>query len=372
MKLAVISHTEHYHSPDGRIVGWGPTIRELNHLLDLFDEIWHMAVLQDGPAPPSALPYNSDKIHFVPIPPFGGPRLVDKLGIFSQAPAQIHTLREILDYVDWWQFRAPTGIGVYLIPWLQANTRKPGWFKYAGNWMQPSAPMGYRIQKFFLSHSKKHKVTINGHWPGQPAHCLSFENPCLDVDDRRQGTLVSQNKDFSGPLRLCFVGHLNTAKGMDKLLQALPKLNVERIAEVHLIGDGPLRQQCDEVATKLPFPLIIHGYLDRDRVGGIMASCHLLVLPSLSEGFPKVVAESANYGCIPVVSDVSAIGQYVRHGVNGFLLSPNRLQQGLLSTDLNAIITLSELKQLAKQSFAMAESFTFEAYCHKLETQVLQ
>ena len=43
MKLAIISHTEHYPNQDGDIVGWGPTITEINHLLDRFEEIYHVA-----------------------------------------------------------------------------------------------------------------------------------------------------------------------------------------------------------------------------------------------------------------------------------------------------------------------------------------
>ncbi|MFN0036635.1 MAG: capsular biosynthesis protein, partial [Saprospiraceae bacterium] len=77
MKLTIISHTEHYLR-DGQVVGWGPTVREINHLLEVFEEIWHVAVLHPGQAPSSSLPYVSDKIHFVPLRPFGGPRLTDK------------------------------------------------------------------------------------------------------------------------------------------------------------------------------------------------------------------------------------------------------------------------------------------------------
>jgi hypothetical protein len=67
MKLAVISHTEHFYTTDGTLVGWGPTVTELNHLLAIFEEIYHIAVLCDEKAPKSALPYISNKIHFVPL-----------------------------------------------------------------------------------------------------------------------------------------------------------------------------------------------------------------------------------------------------------------------------------------------------------------
>jgi hypothetical protein len=57
MKLVIISHTEHYISSDGAVVGWGPTVREIDHLTQLFDIVYHCAPLYKGQAPQSALPY---------------------------------------------------------------------------------------------------------------------------------------------------------------------------------------------------------------------------------------------------------------------------------------------------------------------------
>ena len=41
MKLLIISHTEHYRNSLGAIVGWGPTLTEINFLATVFDEIYH-------------------------------------------------------------------------------------------------------------------------------------------------------------------------------------------------------------------------------------------------------------------------------------------------------------------------------------------
>ena len=30
-KLVIISHTKHYYATNGEIIGWEPTIREINH-----------------------------------------------------------------------------------------------------------------------------------------------------------------------------------------------------------------------------------------------------------------------------------------------------------------------------------------------------
>ena len=38
-KIAVISHTEHYYDTNGEIVGWEPTIREIDCFPDFFDLI---------------------------------------------------------------------------------------------------------------------------------------------------------------------------------------------------------------------------------------------------------------------------------------------------------------------------------------------
>lgn len=371
MKLAIISHTEHYIDENGRVVGWGPTIREINYLSSTFEKIWHIAVLHPGQAPPSALPYTNERIEFVPLQPFGGASVKDKLLILAQAPEVIKTVRQVLKNADYWQFRAPTGIGVFLIPWLTFFAKKPGWFKYAGNWGEPTPPMGYRLQRFMLKKLQKRKVTINGRWPNQPAHCLSFENPCLDEFERNAGWEALAKKNYDGLLNLCFVGHLSVAKGADILLDALLNYRGNRIAELHMIGNGPMMQTWKEKSKDLPFETFLHGYKNRHEVASIMCSCHLLILPSKSEGFPKVVAEGANYGCIPVVSNISMIGQYVINGESGFLLDPKRLISGGLKDDLKNIFNFTNLNSIALNAYEMAKLFTFERYAYRIKNEIL-
>jgi hypothetical protein len=67
MKLLVVSHTEHYLK-NGTVVGWGPTVREIDHLANLFDEIIHIAMLHTGPAPDSAIAYQSPRVKLCPVP----------------------------------------------------------------------------------------------------------------------------------------------------------------------------------------------------------------------------------------------------------------------------------------------------------------
>lgn len=373
VKLLVISHTEHYRLPDETIAGWGPTIRELDELTLLFDEVTHIACLHDTPAPKSAMPYTSGKVRFVGIPPYGGPGWRNKLAILTTAPQIIATVFRELRKSDVFQFRAPTSMGVYLIPLLSLFTRRKGWFKYAGNWVEERPPLSYAIQRGWLVQMQKRKVTINGRWPNQLGHLLSFENPCLDEKETRQARQAATNKTYNDKLIIAFAGGLNPGKGIIQLLEAFmvsPKI-ADQISELIIAGDGPLRPELEKRAAQLPIKVTFRGFLNRTQLEAVYAAAHIICLPSDSEGFPKVIAEGAAYGCIPVVTDVSAIGQYIKHGETGFLLPGNRPEQiaAALEELVNNRAALPVIAQRARQ---MAELFTYERYRQRIAAEILR
>ncbi|SRX55328.1 glycosyltransferase [Aequorivita sp. CIP111184] len=370
MKLAIISHTEHYKQTDGTIVGWGPTVSEINHLAQDFEEIYHIAFLHPGTPPPSSLPYTSKNIKFVALMPVGGKGIGAKLKIIRNIPTILNTVRKILKQVDFFQLRTPTGIGVFLIPYLTLFSNKKGWYKYAGNWNQENPPLGYALQRWMLKNQKR-KVTINGRWPKQPQQCLTFENPCLTADEREEGLHITQRKSFEPPHTFCFVGRLEDAKGVQRIIEAFGALtNLEKIKTIHFIGDGEkmdlYKKQCDSFGL----PAVFHGFLERKKVFKVYKKSQFILLPSDSEGFPKVIAEAMNYGCIPIVSDVSSIGQYVSDD-NGFLLNPineSRLKEILL---LALSESQTDLKKKASDCYLVASKFTFSAYGEKIKLKII-
>lgn len=374
MKLVIISHTEHYYTADGLLVGHGSTVTEINHLLTVFDEIWHVAMLHDKPAPPSALPYTSDKIHFVPIPAVGGKSFVSKTAILWSAPKILATIGKTLKKVDYFQFRAPTGIGVFVIPYLVAFTHKKGWFKYAGNWQQQQAPLAYGFQRWLLINQKR-KVTINGVWENQPKHCLSFENPCLSEVEVLKGKEALDSKVFdSRALEFCFVGRLEDAKGIGLLIEAFSELSLEnkkRIKTIHIVGDGSMAQPYKDFAEETGLPFVFYGFLPRDEVHTIYQIAHALLLPSVSEGFPKVISEAMNYGCIPIVSNVSSISHYIKNEVNGLLM--NVLTKEELLDKLEGFFNISEERffSMAKLGRSDVGKFTYAFYCNRIKNKLI-
>lgn len=372
-QLTIISHTEHYKTAHGELVGFGATVTEINHLLEVFDKILHVAVLHDGTPPDSALPYTSKHIDFVALPVIGGKRFIDKVQLVFQSPRVLKSIHNAIKESTHFQFRAPTGIGVYVIPYLIFFNDKNGWFKYAGNWKQEHAPFTYKFQRWLLK-SQKRRVTINGHWPNQPKHCVSFENPCITDLELQQGSLCRNTKLLPKRKSLCFVGRLDTSKGIDVFIESLKGLSESYkslIDTVHIIGAGAQGEMYQKHLESSGILSVYHGTLNRKELHQIYKDCHFIVLPSKSEGFPKVISEALNYGCIPVVSNVSAIGQYICDGVQGVLIQD--ISKTGLRPKLEECLNMSPVKykHFITQPYDFYNQFTYSFYNNRIQNEIL-
>lgn len=372
MKLAIISHTGHYTSEDGNIVGWGPTVSEINHLAPHFEKIYHIAFLHPGEAKPSSIAYKHSNIEFVPLRPSGGKTIFSKLDILWKMPTTISKVRRALKKVDAFQLRTPIGMAVYLIPWLSLCVKKKGWYKYAGNWKQENAPLGYTLQRWMLKKQSR-KVTINGAWENQPEHCFTFENPCLTLDERKEGLEVIAEKEYNSKFSFCFVGRLDDEKGVQRIIDGFAQVsNKNQLEAIHFIGNGEKMNSYKNQCQSLGIPAHFYGFMTRDKVFDVYRKCQFLLLPSTaSEGFPKVIAEGMNFGCIPIVSSVSSIGQYIGKQ-NGYLVEP--ATSAVLGEILNAIFSEEKeiLKTKASNGYKVAESFTFVHYNNRILNDILK
>ncbi len=372
-KLVIISHTEHYYSSSNRIVGLGATVAEVNYLSNHWEEIVHIAPLHTIPAPADSLFYNNDSIRFVPLPVVGGATFFNKISILTKAYTISKIVFNNLNNASEVQLRLPTAMGLFLLPlssfFLPKNVTF--WIKYAGNWNQQNPPLSYRLQRWWLKNDfAKAKVTINGFWKNQPQHCLSFENPCLTESDLQNGAQIREQKTIAAPFTFCFIGRLESAKGIDVVIAALQNLPITSINHVHIIGDGVKKTTYQKALSFLGKKVTFHGFLSKQNVHQCLSNSDFLLLPSLSEGFPKVIAEAACYGVIPVVSNVGAIPHYV-NATNGFLwdISGSISYTEVLQHAINS--SLLNLKSKADNLGLLAAQFTFEAYYNKLEKEIL-
>lgn len=372
MKLAIISHTEHYLDEKGEVIAWGPTVREINNLINIFSEVYHIAPLHKTKAPASALGYTSDRIKYIPLEPSGGAGLGSKIKILTSAPKNLLKVHQVLEKVDYVQFRGPTNLGMYIIPYLSMRKKPKKWFKYAGNWVQQAPPLSYAFQRWWLkSNLQKSIVTVNGKWPDQQKHVISFENPCITTGELREAHEIARKKNFDSELTLCFVGRLEEEKGVLRIIETLKLLPESPIKKVIFVGDGPNHEFFNEKAKSLKIESVFTGGLSRYKLADVYKESHIFCLPSTaSEGFPKVIAEAAAYGCVPVVSNISSIGHFVKNNENGILLED--VSPAFMAQRFKDILEKPEfLKYLSSKAVNIAIPFTYDHYNARIKNEVL-
>lgn len=117
----------------------------------------------------------------------------------------------------------------------------------------------------------------------------------------------------SGDLRFGYLGNLTPQKGWDIAVDAFEKAHAEYPGtELHLYGwhgNAKIR----------PGPgIFYHGVYDSSALAEILAGIDVAIIPSrFAESYSIVLSELWMAGIPPVVSDIGAMGERVKDGVNG-------------------------------------------------------
>ena len=116
----------------------------------------------------------------------------------------------------------------------------------------------------------------------------------------------------SGRLKLLTIGRLVPFKGLTHLLAALSLPAVRHVDfELHIVGDGPLRESLQAQAAALGERVIFHGACPRDQVLALLGQSDLYLAPAVvdEEGNTEtqgVALLEAMAGGLPVIA--SAVG----------------------------------------------------------------
>ncbi len=169
--------------------------------------------------------------------------------------------------------------------------------------------------------------------------------------------------------RLLFVGYLRPHKGIGVLLDAFDRLRATRPVTLTLAGASDTTVACEgEYAARIarspfarditmlgavPFgPELFQQYREHD----------VLVVPSLTEGTPRVAVEARAFGCPVVASRVGGIPDSVRHEEDGLLVPPN--DPAALAAALDRLLTDRDLYlRLSKAGHTRAlREFSMDAF----------
>lgn len=129
-----------------------------------------------------------------------------------------------------------------------------------------------------------------------------------------------------GPL-LVSIGRLTEQKGHRYLLAALPSL-LATWPELRcvIIGEGDLGETLNKLAVRLGLASTCVFAGARTDIPVILAAADLLVLPSVSEGFPFVLLEALAMGRPVVASRVNGVPELIEDRKTGRLVPPRDSQ----------------------------------------------
>jgi glycosyltransferase involved in cell wall biosynthesis len=141
----------------------------------------------------------------------------------------------------------------------------------------------------------------------------------------------------SGPV-LITIARLTEAKGHRYLLQALPRLH-ETWPQLSclFVGEGELHDTLQRMAMDLGVERSCRFVGIREDIAEILAAADVVVLPSLSEGFPFVLLEALAMGCPVVASQVNGVPELIEDHKTGLLVPPRDPQA--LATAIREVLS---------------------------------
>ena len=163
---------------------------------------------------------------------------------------------------------------------------------------------------------------------------------------------LSGRAQRAGPLELVFVGNITPIKGLIPLIESLAKLppyswrltvvgdlqmDLKHVRRVrHMIAAGRIDEQ-----------VRLKGALDGEDLKKILAAGHLLAMPFAHEGFGIACLEALAFGLPVLASTAGAAGEFIRDGVNGYLIPPGETRMCAriisdLHRDRRLLLRLSE------------------------------
>ena len=365
MKFAIITHVQHIKI-DNQYFGYAPYIREMNIWMKHVDEVIVVAPIIDSELNPIYEKYSHSNISFCEAAEFEITSLTNVFKTLIKLPEIFNSVYKAMSQASHIHLRCPGNMGLVgaIVQILFPNKQKTA--KYAGNWDPKSKqPWSYRLQKWILSNTfltRNMQVLVYGEWEGTSKNIKSFFTATYSEEEMERLGVV-ETRRLGEEIMFLFVGTLSKGKQplyVIQLVEELYKRGKNVILELY--GEGSLRKELELYITQNNLESIISlkGNHSRETVLKAYQSSHFLILPSKSEGWPKVVAEAMFWGCVPIASPVSCVSYMMGNGSRGVILQ-EELNQDV--DQIEAVISKQEVYQkMASEGQTWSRQFTTDKF----------
>jgi glycosyltransferase involved in cell wall biosynthesis len=321
----LITHVNHYNYKQ-LFFAYAPYVREMNIWFKHVDQVEVIAPCSQNEKSLIDEAYQYECIGFNSVQVFDIKSLKSIFKTLISIPFIFFTILKAMRKTDHIHLRCPGNMGLIGAIAQMFFPKKRKTAKYAGNW-DPKAkqPWSYRLQKWILSNTfltKNMQVLVYGEWPNQSNNIKPFftatysDTEKIDIQPRAiaKDTLI----------KFLFAGTLSKGKQPLYAVQIVEELFKKGFkVNLELFGNGNERVVIQNYIknNNLESFIFLRGNQTADFIKQKYQESHFLVLPSKSEGWPKVVAEAMFWGCLPLVTPISCVPYMLDHGKRGELLS---------------------------------------------------
>ncbi len=196
----------------------------------------------------------------------------------------------------------------------------------------------------------------------KPLKVLGYGN-IRGIDLKRFDPEIEEIKSPADALRkndiftFIFIGRLVGDKGVNELVAAFKKLNIE-YPKSRLILVGRKEQNLDpltsETLAEIETNNSIEAVGEKNDVRPWLLASDAFVLSSYREGFPNVVIEAGAMGLPSIVTDINGSREIIVHGVNGDIV-PSKDSEALYSAMKSFIESPGKLEKYRSEARPLIE-----------------
>lgn len=362
MIFCIITHVIHTQVGD-KYFGYAPYINEMNIWLKNVNKVIIVAPKNNINTTAIHNYYQHDNIKFIEVPQFSFTNFKNCLKSIFYIPIIFFQIIKAMFMSNHIHLRCPGNMGLLASVAQVFFPNKYKTAKYAGNWDSKSIqPLSYKIQKYILSNtflSKKIKVLVYGEWQNQTKNIKSFftatyfKNEIVEINPRKLDKLIE----------FIFVGTLSKGKQPLYAIELINKLIKKGYkVQLSIYGEGIEKQSVLNYINQYNLSefIFLKGNVNREEMKTIYQLSHFLILPSKSEGWPKVVAEAMFWGCFPIATNVSCVSNMLNDENRGMLLS---LDKEIDTKNIEKIISNQTLYNTKiKSAINWSRQFTIDKF----------
>jgi len=168
----------------------------------------------------------------------------------------------------------------------------------------------------------------------------------IDLEIFRPDSAIPAN---GGLLRIVSTRRLRPLFRIDVLIEAVAELKRSGVpVRLEVLGGGSERNRLERMVQRLDLQpsVFFLGHLSPARVAERLRDADVIVSLSESDGLSTSLVEAMACGVFPIVSDIPANRELVRHGRNGLLVRGDRAEE--VANSLRLAMTDLPLRQEAR------------------------